>query len=165
MPDGEFRRTSMRVRRAKDLPGDQRESGQGLTVLGPRPDPKGAVSSQTVPWRIHQPLLPVRRGPDRPLALKEAALQPRPVPAVVVDVRLAVVVVRQVVAAVPKVTQPRLLTPRRDMAGAVGSTTSSGQGLFVSSSSSSGVRGQSSRNKRDRARSASSFPLVWQCGQ
>jgi hypothetical protein len=33
------------------------------------------------------------------------------------------------------------------------------------SSSSSGVRGQSWRNKRLRDRSASNFPPVWQCGQ
>ena len=33
------------------------------------------------------------------------------------------------------------------------------------SSNSSAVRGQSSRNSRDKARSASSLPLVWQPGQ
>ena len=35
----------------------------------------------------------------------------------------------------------------------------------VNNSNSSGVRGQSSRSNRDRARSASNFPPVWQFGQ
>ena len=37
--------------------------------------------------------------------------------------------------------------------------------LIVSDSSSSSVLGQSSRIKRDNARSASSFPPVWQLAQ
>jgi hypothetical protein len=51
------------------------------------------------------------------------------------------------------------------VAVAASTGTTKAQDFLVSSSSSSGVRGQSSRRSRDSARSASSFPWVWQCGQ
>jgi hypothetical protein len=130
MVDAEFRRTSIRVGRARVLHAD-RLVGNGLvSIVDPRaePDPRDVVvSSQTARWRIHPRPLPAHRGrvPARDVPRKDV---PRPadpprgpkvaVPAEAVAVRLVAEDVPLGAEAVRKVTRRR-----RGMAEAAASTT------------------------------------------
>jgi hypothetical protein len=152
MRDGAFRRISIRERLAKDLREGQPSDPDLIVQQQPQPGLKVVASLQTGPWRIHLRRRHGHRAPGRLHALKLADQPPQAVP-------------RPEEAAIRRQVMPRRQLTAHQRTAAVASITSNYRYFLVSNSSSSGVRGQSSRKRRDSARSASSFPLVWQCGQ